>query len=351
VGKFSEGLKALQDPKNKPIRWLLGPALEDQAERTTGHHFLLDALARPKRPSSVVAWNARIDQFRGLLVNPDQAPEKAAIDLKSGNRDAEEKLVAFMAEIMAVIHLKRLGYEGFKILLPTGKKKIPDFEALFNGKCARIEVKNLRHPADRVRTVAVKRWKELVARDASKYGIRVLLRHSHWGSLSQAAQSRLRTILDQLPDRKETSFTEVLEGGVRIRFEKIDDPTIQRSLGERVMLQSLNSGAGVGQIVVVGAVSTEDLAIAIDEVQCLLLKLLGPLVEASHKFFGEDSFCPEYMNVVALRWEPPGIWFSPEVLTYTAEKIENLFADFRLQLRPVIFCDPELPWDLINRYR
>ncbi|HKD44951.1 MAG TPA: hypothetical protein VKD24_04785, partial [Candidatus Angelobacter sp.] len=112
----------------------------------------------------LVAWNARIHQFRALLLNPDQVPQKAKIELRSGNTDAREKLIAFMAEIMAPVHLAALGYEAFKVLMAT-RKRTPDFEAQVNGKEARIEVKNLREPRDRVRTVAVNHWESLVVKD------------------------------------------------------------------------------------------------------------------------------------------------------------------------------------------
>jgi hypothetical protein len=298
----------------------------------------------------LAAWNARIHQFRDLLVNPDQAPQKAQTDLKCGEADAEEKLTAFMAEIMAPAHLALLGYQGFKLLIPTGKR-IPDFEAQLKGKGARVEVKNLREPKDRVRTVAVSHWKTLVGRDPKRYSFRVLVRHRHQGPLSQAAQQRLRTILDILPDTRKNPINEVLDGGLKVRIEKIDESGPQRSPGETWMLRSLNPASAQGQMVVVGTVGAEDLALRIDEIQCLLLKVLPRVVDALPKFFGEDAFRPDCANVIALRWEPPTLWFSPEALAYTEEKIESLFAAFDLQLKPIIFCDPAIPWDLIERHR
>jgi len=297
----------------------------------------------------LVAWNARIHQFRALLLNPDQVPQKAKIELRSGNTDAREKLIAFMAEIMAPVHLAALGYEAFKVLMAT-RKRTPDFEAQVNGKEARIEVKNLREPRDRVRTVAVNHWESLVVKDPKKYSFRVLLRHRHQGSLSQSAQQRLCSILDLLPDTKENPLNEALDGGVNIRIEKINDPALHRSAGERWMLQSSNSSRGQAQMVVVGTVGTDDLALSIDEVQCLLLKVLPRVADALPKFFGKDSFRPECTNVITLRWEPPAFWFSPETLSYTEHKIESMFAAFDLQLKPIIFCDPAIPWDLIDKY-
>ena len=132
----------------------------------------------------LAGWNARIHQFRDLLVNPDQALKKAETDLKCGETDAAEKLIAFMAEIMAPVHLAALGYEGFKVLTATGKRT-PDFEAQRKGKEARIEVKNLREPKDRVRTVAANDWKSLVEKDPKRYCFRVLLRHRHLFGLVQ----------------------------------------------------------------------------------------------------------------------------------------------------------------------
>jgi len=59
----------------------------------------------------------------------------------------------------------------------------------------------------------------------------------------------------------------------------------------------------------------------------------------------------EIINVVALRWEPPDFVRNEKMLCYIQDKIETLFSDFNLQLKPIIFCDPEIPWDLIKRYR
>jgi hypothetical protein len=53
---------------------------------------------------------------------------------------------------------------------------------------------------------------------------------------------------------------------------------------------------------------------------------------------------------MALRWEPPDFLVSEEMMQFVATKIENLFADFQLPLKVVIFVDPEIGWELIKRY-
>jgi hypothetical protein len=95
----------------------------------------------------------------------------------------------------------------------------------------------------------------------------------------------------------------------------------------------------------------KDLTVQIDDVQSLLLKLLRPTADALPKFIGEDAPSSECLNVIALKWESPDPFFSSEMLTFTEEKIEKFFAEFGIQLKPVIFCDVAVPWALIDRYR
>src|SRR5207245_1801357 len=157
---FDKAMAALGDPKNEPLRWLLSSALRQHAETTLGSHFLLETLAAPARRHVLAGWNARLHQFRELLQNPDQAPIKAAADLRCGPRDAGKKLGDFLAEVMAVAHLQSLGYEDFSIVLP-GDQPLPDFMASFRGQPAAVEVKNLQEPADILRNVAARHWKEI----------------------------------------------------------------------------------------------------------------------------------------------------------------------------------------------
>jgi hypothetical protein len=123
-----KALEALGEPKNEPIRWLLGRALEQHAAVSKGSHFLLDALASP-RTGTLIAWNADIHLYREALENPGVAPQKAEADLRSDGADAEDKLRAVVAEVMSVIKLSRMGYRQFRVLLPQ-QSSTPDFEAV-----------------------------------------------------------------------------------------------------------------------------------------------------------------------------------------------------------------------------
>jgi hypothetical protein len=136
---------------------------------------------------------------------------------------------------LAVIHLGTLGYRDFRIL-NRGKGQTPDFAARLDDKEARIEVKNLREPKDIVRTVASSEWKRLVKSSPQKYNFGVMLRHSHRGQLSLAAQTRLCTLLNQLPKSKRNPIDEVLDGGVEIRIERLDEPVTRPSRDELPIL-------------------------------------------------------------------------------------------------------------------
>src|SRR5713226_1622780 len=222
-------LQALEEPKNEPIRWLLGRALKQHAEISEGSHFLLDALASP-RIGTLVGWNADIHQYRAVLENPEVAPQKAEEDLRSSGSDAEDKLRSVVAEVMAVIKLSRMGYKRFLVLraaqLPT-----PDFEAEdFEGKPTRIEVKNLREPEDIVRTVAAAQWKNRSAANPDRFNFKAVVTHSHRGSLTSAAMNGIRSMIDILPDAR-NPIDEVLDGCVHLRVEKAHD--YARRVGER----------------------------------------------------------------------------------------------------------------------
>jgi hypothetical protein len=93
----------------------------------------------------------------------------------------------------------------------------------FNGQVAAIEVKNLQPPADRIQTVVSAHWKKIREKSPDRYGLDVILRHNHFGELKAAAQQRLRTILDLLPDIRNYPFQETLEGGVKIRIDILEN--------------------------------------------------------------------------------------------------------------------------------
>ncbi len=52
-----------------------GDALREQDSWPAATHFLLTALSRP-RTAKLVAWNAWVDEFWRLLINPEGAPPK-----------------------------------------------------------------------------------------------------------------------------------------------------------------------------------------------------------------------------------------------------------------------------------
>jgi len=346
VERFATAIDALDDPKNEPLRWLLGEALRRQAVTTIGRHFLLETLAEPVRSPVLAWWNARLHQFRELLRNPGQAPIKATTDLRCGPKDAQKKLGDFLAEVIAAAHLHSLGYAEFSVVLAEGNKPMPDFLASFEGQPVAVEVKNLQEPADILRNVAGRHWKELTEAQPERYGFRVVLRHQRCGRLTAAAQQRLCNILTQLPDIKKYPYTETLDGGIAIQIELVGSGSI--SPGEPVMLDRLTAGKK-SQLAIVTGISVNDLSRGIDEVQALFLKSLRIVAEATPKFFSE-SYSPEHRNVVALHWNPPEFIYDPEMLIYINDEIEKLFEAFSFQLTPVLFCDPPIPWPLLHQY-
>jgi len=345
---FQRALEALASPKNEPLNWLLGDVLREQAQSAKSK-FLLEALGAEPRSGALTSWNAYIDQYRELLVNPADSVKKAARDVKAGKNDAGEKLLALAAEIMAVVHLRELGYAEFRVLMPTGKST-PDFEARLGQQKALIEVKNLREPQDILRTVAVQHWNDLRSRNPKRYNFRIVLRHAHRGQLSLAAQKRLRTILDQLPDRTASVVSEDIDNGIQVRIERLKDNSKPQLAPEAIFFDLFTNRSKPNGMLLVSGITEEHLTIGSSEIQSLFLKAIRPIAGALDKFFG-DAFDPVSLNVIALRWEPPDFLVAPEMLSYVTEKIEGLFDSFGLQLKPIIFCEPLIPLELLQRYR
>jgi hypothetical protein len=246
---------------------------------------------------------------------------------------------------MSVAHLHSLGYADFSVILPQDQPT-PDFMARLEDRSAAIEVKNLREPADILRNVASKHWREVTEAQPERYGFRVILRHQRCGSLTAAAQQRLCNILTELPNIRHYPYTETLDGGIAIRMERPEggsEPAVETAMADHL------ARGRKSQLAIITSVSADDLATGIEEVQALFLKSLRIVAEATPKFYGH-SYNPEHRNVIALHWNPPELVYSPEMLAYTNEQIEKLFDAFSLQLTPVMFCDPEIPWPLIRQY-
>jgi hypothetical protein len=202
-----------------------------------------------------------------------------------------------------------------------------------------------KEPADILRTVAARHWREITEAYPDRYGFRAVLRHQRCGKLTEAAQQRLCNILTQLPDIKRCPYTETLDGGIKIEIERPNDgPALST---EAAMLNHLSTKKS--QLVIVSGFSADDLSTDINDVQALFLKSLRIVVGATPKFFSK-SYSPEHRNVIALHWTPPEFIYDPEMLAYTNEQIEKLFDAFSLQLTPVIFCDRALPLPLLKQY-
>ncbi|HLJ88544.1 MAG TPA: hypothetical protein VKZ53_17115 [Candidatus Angelobacter sp.] len=343
---FEKALATLETPNNEPLKWLMGEALRLQTAWPEYSHFLLNDLSQT-RTNMLVAWNAWIDEYRKLLINPDSAPPRATKDLRSKASEVEDKVRAVAAEVQAVIELKNRGFSEFSVV-PPSTIPMPDFEAKFQGKKARIEVKNLREPADHLRVVAAEEWAKQKKANKDRYSFNAILRHDHRGTISRVAESRLRNIIDQFPDMNGPAI-ETLDGDVEIRLEREHLGNSPRTL----MHEQLPQTAEVGRIVIVSAVLDEHLKFNISELQRLFLKVIRVIVSAQPKFFSKETLDPESVNVIALRWESPDIFYHPQTIELTQNRIERLYGDFNLQITVVIFhgSGPEIPLETLRRYK
>ena len=347
---FAKALESLQEPKNEPLNWLLGDSLRAHALGIPESNFLLEALARP-RTATLMKWNAWIHEYRELLRNPATAPRKTALDLKARDRkDAEEKLRSLLAEVQAVLHLAKLRYKDFEVLMPD-EAPSPDFSAQLDARPVRIEVKNMREPEDIIRTVASRHWHALQKKRPEEYDFSILVSHEHRGSLSSKARKRLCSILDLLPKTKKSPILEQLDDGVRVSIKRLEDQHLRAPNVEGLILSDIvRKQQKPGRMIVQSRITADHMAFDLSELQGLFLKVLRRVIDSSPKFFG-DTFVSASLNVVALRWEPPDIFASTDVTTYVADQTERFFAAFTLQLKPIIFfAEPEIPKALIKQY-
>lgn len=347
-------MAALEEAKNEPLRWLLGNALREQAEATVRPNSLLTRLSQP-RGGPLIALNAWIDEFRQLLTNPTEAPDKAARDLRHNEKkkgDFDAKLGGIVAEIQSAIKLSKQGFSQFTVIIPPEGQsaKTSDFEALFEGRRARIEIKNLQRPQDDVQAIATSAWSEQRDKYPKRFAFNTVLRYRDRGTISPEAEARLRTIIAQFPDKKEPVY-ETLDGGVEIRLERLESDG--NSAPDAWLYSRILKDAGVGRIVISSSFGTQDLEINLTEMQALFVKLMLTVVEAQKKFFGRKKQEPAVLNVLAIRWENPGLLYSPEPLEWLGNRIEQLYAELELQMKVMIFCEDAslLPWSTIDRFK
>lgn len=321
--------------QNEPIDWLLGKVFRARAAKGETH-FLLDALSG-RNPNAVRAWNAWIAEFRSVLRNPDEAPKKADAEL---SESPLTRIDDFITEVLAVLYLSRNGYTDFEIVL-AGNKKAVDFTALRAGKRVRIEVKNLREPEDIIRTVAGARWKECKARQPDKFNFSVLLIHSHSGPLTDDAISRLRNVIDEIPDVAGSDRQIVLDGNVPITIQRLSEEAIQKLGTEGVMLAHMTGVGRESRLIVQSPIRAADLEFNLPVLQRLFVKAFATVGDAVFKFFGRQSDA-ESENVMVLRWQAPDIFYDESTPQIIKQSIEKAFMTVGLQLTIfVLGSDPE----------
>jgi len=309
---------ALTAANNEPLNWLMGDALRRQDAWPRADNFILTALSQP-RTGTLTAWNAWIDEFRRLLVNPESAAPKVAQDLRSKDAEIENKLRGVAAEIQAVIELRKRGYSDFKVISPNDRPSV-DFEAMLDGGRARIEVKNLREPDVHIRMIASAEWKKRKREKPERYRFNASLRHAHRGRLSSEADRQLRTLIAQFPGRNK-NVIEILDGGIEVRLERFEPPN---GSSEGYMNRQLIGQNEPGRLVVISAFLTKHFEPDANEGQAVFLKALRVVAEAQVKFFSKDTFVVEdTRNVLALRWEPPNVFYDPEMLERVGSQIER----------------------------
>ena len=332
--RIEKALAALAN--NEPIDWLLGSALRAGAKRGEDH-FLLHALAEANR-HDVRAWNAWIAEFRSLLLNPDTASAKASAELDAGPLS---RIGDFMAEVLAILHLSRLGYTNFKCVLASDKKEV-DFLADKSGKKVRIEVKHLHEPSDIIRNVAQARWRQRQTEFPNDFNFSVLLKHNHHEPLTEKAISELKNVVDQLPKIAAAERKVILDGDITIWTKRFDEKALNESDPNQFLLARImeNRGGKPG-LIVQSDIRANDLEFDLPDMQRLFVKAFRTVGDATSKFFLGRSD-PHAENVLAMRWQAPDMFYHDAAPELVKQAIEAAFAVVDLQLSVFIFgSDPE----------
>jgi len=346
MNTFDRALPDLTHVDNEPLNWLLGDFLRSQAQVPGPVHFLLRLLANEQK-DVLRQLNWWIDECRKLVVNPEVLREKVKSDLKAGKGDAEIKTKAVLAEVLSVLHLAKMGYKNFEAVVPN-ERSSPDFHAELQEKRARIEVKNLNEPEDWITKAAHERWRERTHEAPDKYKFRAVLRHNHRGSASEAAVTRLKTIVDQLPGIN-TRFEEVLDGDIHIRFEKQELATVPEGfLEQKTHERHLAGPQASGYLSVITGIGADNMRFDVVGFQALFLKALRVIAEATPKFFSKGvEKVP--LNVIIVHWEPPDFLVDEGVPEHIEKAIEELFAKFGLDLKVIVFWqEPQVPLKVLK---
>src|SRR5579864_6613398 len=198
--------------QNEPINWLFGQVLPKLAARGE-KHFLFEILAG-RYEHAREWWNSVIREFRSVLVNPEVAGKKCDDEL--GNSPAT-RITDFMAEVSAVVHLSRMGYTEFTVVLADRNRAAVDFTALKDGRRVKIEVKHLQEPQESIKAVVSKRWKQRLT-GQPQFGLSV--KHHYHGTLSPGAISRLNNAIDEVGLVADDVYHVTLDGGIDVTLER-----------------------------------------------------------------------------------------------------------------------------------
>ena len=329
----------LSKKENEPLCWLFSEPL-----LSGGSTYLGDLLL--EGPAQVAFWNSMIDHYRSVLVEPTQAPLKAAKELSLKSKFREERdcrINDFYAEVLAVVTLSLEGYEQFRPIPSDDRFPAPDFIAAREAREVAIEVKNLREPTDRINVVAAQRWSRLRADNPQRYNFPVKLLHSHQGVLTNDAIKRLVTLLDQLPDRASDRVEEELEGGIWIGLQKGTAdwiPHLQYDCGiggQRTVMHPAKSAP----LSIQSPLSFEDFDSTEEEYHQFFLKIFRVTAEATKQLFS-SIVSNDSQRILAMRWESPTGMYEQQSLNEPKRLLENLFqtVGLPLQLRLMIDNDP-----------
>jgi Holliday junction resolvase len=187
------------------FKWLFGGILGQRLKLEAGNRDVhWSRLVRLFYSDTKVerTWAEHIGAYRAALVNPEDAPTKAASDLVVTAADFDSELLDGLSEWMACVKLRPLGFDSFRVIAPpAGARKqlaTPDFLAARNGQTSAIEVKNLR-AHECVEAVMPNVFYDEQLKGAPLDGVRLVVLRSFRGTLNSDETTRLRDIVRNLP--------------------------------------------------------------------------------------------------------------------------------------------------------
>jgi hypothetical protein len=118
------------------------------------------------------------------------------------------------------------------------------------------------------------------SQNSDKYNFSISLEHSHHGPLTEAAISRLKNAIDELPGVRKKEHKIILDGGIKITLKRLDEKLTKASGDEGLPLsEMLKSAEGTPRFIIQSPIRVSDLEFNLSDLQLLFVKAFRVLAK------------------------------------------------------------------------